>query len=136
MVRPTELALAAKGDAEEDVLADLKAVANASADVLDDAGAFVSSDDRRRAATVAVPCRQVGMADAGGDHADDELIVSRVTEPDELDGALAQLASDDGFGFERHGDALTKGQMLDIGKTGTGSGWGSGDARCAPQYCC
>src|SRR5262249_46540417 len=68
----------------------------ARTDRLDDARALVAEDDRARADPVAVADVQIGVADAGGGQADEDLARARLVEPQRLDGRPRAGALDDG----------------------------------------
>jgi hypothetical protein len=94
-------ALAARVERQHDVVADGDGV-DARTDGLDDAGALVPGDDRRRRHRPRGPRQDVGVAHAGGDDADEQLACSWVGQLGRLQCVLPVGAAQDGGG-DLHG---------------------------------
>src|SRR5450631_4901771 len=74
------------------------ATAHGVANPLHDAGPLVPEDRGKRHGIPLVAHDQVGVADAGGDHADQDLVRSEVSDVELLEGEGCALSLRDGCG--------------------------------------
>jgi hypothetical protein len=79
-----------------------------AADGLDDAGALVSGDDRRRGQETRYPGQQVGVAQAGADDAHHDLVRTRTGQVDVLD-AVGPVRRAQHSRSDLHGDPPDQG---------------------------